>query len=54
MRHAREHNILKLQQLVENDIISVVVSGTTQINIVQSAALVSNGEEYYFTATYFV
>ena len=35
-------------------LVSVVVSGVTQINIVQSAALVSNGEEYYFTATYFV
>jgi hypothetical protein len=37
-----------------SNLVAVVVTATTQINIVQSAALVSNGEEYYFTATYFV
>ena len=37
-----------------SNLVAVVLNGTTQINIVQSAALVSNGEEYYFTATYFV
>lgn len=37
-----------------SNLVSYIRTATTQIEIVQSAALVGNDEEYYFTATYFV